>query len=98
VPSTFFTTDKAKKEELFGQHQDKLRRIPCKHFNYGKGLCKYGINCHYAHTDESGHPMASTPPNGNTRTLIGSDGGVRHYSDLTLTLGSFLEIAERTKR
>lgn len=32
-------------------------RKPCKNFNFGNGLCPFGIHCHFLHVNEDGTPV-----------------------------------------
>jgi hypothetical protein len=40
-----------------------MNKIPCKYFDYGRGTCKFGLNCYYAHVDQNGRLLVQTQRN-----------------------------------
>uniref|UniRef100_A0A6B2LHD8 RING-type E3 ubiquitin transferase n=1 Tax=Arcella intermedia TaxID=1963864 RepID=A0A6B2LHD8_9EUKA len=61
VPSNIMVTDKKRKNYIIQNYKEKMRQIPCKYFDGGKGTCKFGTNCHYSHIDESA-PVSMDAP------------------------------------
>ena len=68
IPSSFVVAPERKPALVRGYLQ-RLRKLPCKHFNYGEGTCPFGSSCHYAHTDREGRPIVSLP-----RAAVGKAG------------------------
>ena len=44
------------KEQLIEEYKEVIKAIPCKHFNFGKGLCPFRNSCNYAHELPDGTP------------------------------------------
>jgi hypothetical protein len=84
VPSPTYVSEGLKKNSLVASYREKMTKIPCKYFDFGKGTCKFGDNCHYAHVDANGRPV-SMPQ----RTFIDSSGEFQHYGEIKLAM--FLE-------
>jgi hypothetical protein len=84
VPSPTYVPEGPKKNSLVASYREKMTKIPCKYFDFGKGTCKFGDNCHYAHVDANGRPV-SMPQ----RTFIDSSGEFQHYGEIKLAM--FLE-------
>jgi E3 ubiquitin-protein ligase makorin len=38
------------------------RRVPCRHFAFGEGVCPFGSSCFYAHVDRLGRPVDVAGP------------------------------------
>lgn len=62
VPSNEMVIDPKRKEKIIQHYkvhsiqffsdltmQEKMKEIPCKYYDGGRGSCKFGSNCHYAH-------------------------------------------------
>jgi len=56
IPSATFVDDPATKQELIDDYQGNMKRIPCRHFNYGEGECPFGTSCFYLHQYRDGTP------------------------------------------
>ena len=69
VPSSVFVTQPERKAALVQAYLQKLKRTPCKHFNFGDGSCPFGSSCFYAHTDKLGRPVVLEP-----RRAVGATG------------------------
>ena len=69
IPSSMYVIG-PRKAQLAKAYQKALRAIPCKHFNYGEGVCPFGTSCFYAHTDRNGRLVNVSPP----RAAVGKDG------------------------
>ena len=61
VPSTVFVTQPERKAALVQAYLQKLKRTPCKHFNFGDGSCPFGSSCFYAHTARDGTAVVIVP-------------------------------------
>lgn len=59
----------ARKATLTAAYLARLRRIPCKHFDRGKGSCPFGSSCFYSHADELGNEIKLEP-----RVAVGKSG------------------------
>jgi hypothetical protein len=44
-----FVSDPARKAAIVEEYRTATARIPCKHFNAGRGECPFGTSCFYAH-------------------------------------------------
>ncbi|GAM25366.1 hypothetical protein SAMD00019534_085410 [Acytostelium subglobosum LB1] len=53
IPSDVFVSQE-EKQEIIDEYKSKLSTIPCKYFNNGKGSCKFGTSCMYAHLNADG--------------------------------------------
>jgi len=64
--------DKRRKEAIIAHYKEKMKQIPCKYFDGGRGSCKFGANCHYAHKGDPipvphhGHGVSSAFSSDNT--------------------------------
>jgi len=56
-----------------------MSKIPCKYFDHGKGMCKFGSNCMYAHVDSDGNPVKI-----QYRVYVDSTGGTQSVNKLNL--------------
>jgi len=54
IPSSFFPADGEEKQEVVESYLRRLRRIACKHFNFGAGECPFGTSCFYEHRYKDG--------------------------------------------
>ena len=54
VPSAKLVTDAPRKEALIEAYKASLRRIPCRHFDEGRGECPFGTSCFYRHAYADG--------------------------------------------
>ncbi|KAJ6402730.1 hypothetical protein OIU84_014769 [Salix udensis] len=50
IPSLIWYSCKEEKQEIIDTYKARLRKIDCKHFNFGNGNCPFSINCFYKHT------------------------------------------------
>ncbi len=55
VPCDRFIADAARKATVFGEYKTSMRKIPCTHWNMGKGTCPFGTSCFYAHLNPVRH-------------------------------------------
>lgn len=62
--------DGKRKRFLLAAYRAKLASIPCRHFDYGRGVCPFGDACFYAHLNADGSV------NRTQRTRIDKDGNV----------------------
>lgn len=89
VPSNVMVIGEARKAKLILNYKSKMKQIPCKYYDGGKGTCKFGANCHYAHSgDLTVQDSASPNSQVKGRTLTGSDGSSVSVNDINL--GMFL--------
>lgn len=79
--------DGKRKRFLLAAYRAKLASIPCRHFDYGRGVCPFGDACFYAHLNVDGSV------NRTQRTRIDKDGNVSVMS--TPKLSDFLAPAFR---
>jgi len=61
VPSNVMVIDKGRKNSIIQNYKEKMKQIPCKYYDGGKGTCKFGSNCHYAHIDTTSTTSESNP-------------------------------------
>jgi E3 ubiquitin-protein ligase makorin len=73
-------------------YREKLRKIPCKYFDHGKGTCRFGSACHYAHLDLEGNPVVPE----QARAVVDARGEYQQYSQLNL--GMFLVQKKEKKK
>lgn len=95
VPSNIMVLDKVRKEAIISHYKDKMKQIPCKYYDGGRGSCKFGANCHYAH---KGDPIPTkgslrSPP---MRTITDSEGEAVAVNS-SFNLGMFLT-SKKTKK
>jgi len=89
VPSNIMVLDRPRKEAIISHYKDKMKQIPCKYFDGGRGSCKFGANCHYAHR---GDPITKARP----RTLTDSEGEAVSVNS-SFNLGMFLTSKKKGK-
>lgn len=57
------------KDDLFTEYKENVEKIPCKHFNQGKGYCPFRNSCFYAHNLPDGtkyvYPYKASKINAN---------------------------------
>ena len=58
------------------------RKIHCKFFKRGDGLCPFGSKCFYLHVDKHGQPIQLGPP--RRRQRINARGELENFSDLLM--------------
>jgi len=85
IPSPIKPRDAASKQGVVSTYKASLRKIPCRHFQNGRGECPFGTSCLYAHLLPDGQTPA--PPL-IQRTLKTGDGHATVVG--SLTLGDFL--------
>jgi len=56
IPCDRYVTDPQRKAGLNDEYHAQQRAIPCRHFNFGKGVCPFGSSCWYAHLNPDGTP------------------------------------------
>lgn len=56
IPSFKVIKSGPQKEDLIEDYKEALKEIPCKHFNFGKGLCPFRNSCNYAHLMHDSSP------------------------------------------
>ncbi|EGD79466.1 hypothetical protein PTSG_10032 [Salpingoeca rosetta] len=62
VPSSFFVTDDAEKAALIEEYRERLSKLDCKHFDFGRGDCPFGDFCFYRHVTREGEAAVSGKP------------------------------------
>jgi len=77
--------DHERKYEIVEQYKSKLSTITCKYFNKGKGTCKFGTSCMYAHTNPDGSVYVPPP----SRKMQDAEGDILFYNGIKLSM--FLE-------
>jgi E3 ubiquitin-protein ligase makorin len=92
VPCYGWPRNAARKELVVSLYREKLRKIPCKYFDNGKGTCRFGSACHYAHVDTEGNAVVPE----QARAVVDARGEYQQYS--TLNLGMFLNIQKKEKK
>ncbi|KYQ99762.1 hypothetical protein DLAC_03707 [Tieghemostelium lacteum] len=85
IPADIYVSDE-KKQEIIEIYKSKLSTIPCKYFNKGKGSCKFGTSCMYAHLNPDGSTYKP-----HIRKVQTAYGDVTLYSN---QLGMFLKTDE----
>ena len=53
VPSATPIIDEESKQRLIQSYKENMSKIECSFFNRGKGVCPFGSNCFYKHTNET---------------------------------------------
>jgi E3 ubiquitin-protein ligase makorin len=91
VPSYGYPREPARKSQLLNNYMEKMRKIPCKYFDNGKGACRFGSACHYAHVDDNGAEIVPQ----QLRSYVDSSGGYTQHQEINL--GMFFQKAERRK-
>jgi E3 ubiquitin-protein ligase makorin len=59
IPCERFIADVGRKAIVASDYHGSQRRIPCRHYNYGKGTCPFGTSCFYAHLNADGTPAVA---------------------------------------
>jgi E3 ubiquitin-protein ligase makorin len=77
TPSYVWPQSPDEKERIIGDYKRKLSTIPCKHFDYGKGVCPFGSSCFYAHLNPDGSKAYIT-----VRKCVNADAEVRITNNL----------------
>ena len=72
IPSGRLVTDAARKAAASAAYARTTARIPCRHYDGGRGDCPFGSSCHYAHIRPDGTEHVYTRP----PLRIDADGGV----------------------
>ncbi|KAI9291022.1 hypothetical protein K502DRAFT_159308 [Neoconidiobolus thromboides FSU 785] len=49
TPSLIWVADKEEKEKIIDAYKSKLKQIPCRYFDSGRGECPFGSSCFYIH-------------------------------------------------
>lgn len=91
VPSYGYPRDPVRKAQLLNSYMDKMRKIPCKYFDHGKGACRFGSSCHYAHKDTDGSEIVPQ----QLRSYVDSSGSYTQHTEVNL--GMYFQKAERRK-
>ena len=56
------------------------RKIHCKFFKHGDGLCPFGSKCFYLHVDKNGRHVQLDPP--RRRRRLNGQGELENFSDV----------------
>ena len=93
VPCDRLVVDPARKRALIQEYLSNVSRIPCRHFNWGQGVCPFGQACFYAHTDRNGRPIerGGAGSGGARRLRVGESGHVEAMSN-SVSLMDFAKI------
>jgi len=86
IPSVFVPIGAPRKRMLEEGYLRRLRKLPCKHFNFGDGTCPFGSSCFYAHVDRLGCTIRPEPP----RRVLMQGGAGRGQALPTYRLSDFL--------
>lgn len=54
IPSDRFITDHTRKALITSEYNTNQSKIPCRNFDYGRGVCPFGSSCFYAHLNLDG--------------------------------------------
>ncbi|XP_078443099.1 zinc finger (CCCH-type/C3HC4-type RING finger) family protein isoform X2 [Wolffia australiana] len=54
IPSIIWYFSKDEKQAIVDGYMDRLRKIDCKHFDFGNGTCPFGTSCFYKHAYRDG--------------------------------------------
>eukprot|EP01025_Chloroclados_australasicus_P056127 TRINITY_DN689_c0_g3_i1.p1 TRINITY_DN689_c0_g3~~TRINITY_DN689_c0_g3_i1.p1 ORF type:complete len:381 (-),score=45.35 TRINITY_DN689_c0_g3_i1:372-1514(-) len=54
TPSTTWPQTQEEKDTIISGYKNKLASMDCKHFDFGKGKCPFGVSCFYRHAFENG--------------------------------------------
>ena len=70
TPSQYWPAEKAEKLKIMEAYRGKMKRIPCRNFDFGGGHCPFGSSCFYRHayadgTEESNEVRKTTDGEGN---------------------------------
>jgi len=86
IPSYYMVTDQKEKDELIDQYKSKMKQIPCKYFDFGKGICKFAEHCLYSHQNLVNNNEKQIE---NERIITDSEGVAVQK---TINLGMFITI------
>jgi len=89
VPSPRLPASAAEKAAVVGAYTARLRAIPCRHFNQGRGTCPFGTSCLYDHRLPDGRPAPVPAP----RLRVDADGNTAAAS--VVQLAHFLDHSAR---
>ena len=76
TPSTTWPSDAEEKRVIIAEYQTRMKKIPCRNFDYGDGHCPFGSSCFYRHvyrvgTEESHEVRKTTDSEGNLHIASG---------------------------
>eukprot|EP00286_Rhodomonas_abbreviata_P001209 CAMPEP_0181288084 /NCGR_PEP_ID=MMETSP1101-20121128/138_1 /TAXON_ID=46948 /ORGANISM="Rhodomonas abbreviata, Strain Caron Lab Isolate" /LENGTH=327 /DNA_ID=CAMNT_0023392171 /DNA_START=15 /DNA_END=998 /DNA_ORIENTATION=+ len=54
IPCSFVPSNETEKCEVVITYQERLKKIPCRHFDQGRGECPFGTSCFYEHRFKDG--------------------------------------------
>lgn len=77
VPSDTWVRDPDRKNTVIEKYKEYLSQVPCKHFDFGRGKCPFGVSCFYAHIN----PDGTTAPKIGPRAVIAADGHVEVFKE-----------------
>lgn len=89
APCSFFPEGSEERAKVFEERRKQLSRIPCKHFDFGRGHCPFESSCFYAHIFPDG-----TREDGSRRKAGDAEGNIRVVQPVRLS--SFLEASKHT--
>lgn len=92
IPSSVWISHPDEKEKLVALYKRRLSSIPCKHFDFGRSECPFGVSCFYEHKLLDG--SASSIP--HIRSYY--DQNERHRCMRETRLSDFIENALRRER
>eukprot|EP01120_Amphizonella_sp_Union-15-10_P007905 TRINITY_DN2735_c0_g1_i1.p1 TRINITY_DN2735_c0_g1~~TRINITY_DN2735_c0_g1_i1.p1 ORF type:complete len:266 (+),score=42.30 TRINITY_DN2735_c0_g1_i1:57-854(+) len=85
IPSVVYATGE-QKDKIETAYKERLKKIPCKYYKFGSGVCPFGRSCFYGHLTEEGTP-GYTPPYSPKRRLT----DVQNFLGEVLGLEQWLE-------
>lgn len=79
IPSHSFPQNPDRKKELTEAFRLKMSKIPCKYYDQGNGVCKYGQHCHFHHkgadaTYAAQPQTTTTPSQSNSQSQVTQPG------------------------
>lgn len=54
VPSSIWPANDQEKEEITRKYKERLEKIDCRLYQFGKSTCPFGTSCFFRHVDEYG--------------------------------------------
>ena len=79
LPANAVPVDDAAKEEMLASYASRRGAILCKHFDMGRGTCRFGDSCAYKHV----YPDGSLAQRGG-RWVVSESSAARAVTNLTL--------------
>ena len=75
VPCDYFPESDEAKADVYRHYRLRLSEVPCKKFDWGKGVCPHGSSCWYSHRLKNGEKYA--PKLRKVVVADGATGGTR---------------------